>query len=381
MITEYDDELDYYRPEKPKQKRFLIGHLGMYGDILYALAIARQLKQDYPGCHVTWGVASMFKSILDNNPYIDSVWDYEANTRAEVTDKWFEFAGLAEEQKQNGEYDEIFLSQVFPGNPTRLYDTIRQSIFRAYPSEITVPIRPVIMLSQNEIDRVKVFAEKHDLKTMKNVILFESSPGSGQSGVTPDFVMQVAEELTKIPRTVIILSGKEPLFSKNPAIIDGSGLSLRETVELTKYCTFLIGSSSGVTWICQSEQAKPLPTVQILTEGSIASLINDHTYHNQPTDDIIELVSPSVERVVSSVTGCLANFADAKARYNNAIVPDFAIVRFHARAEKALIAGTKLGLIAAFIQLIGDYGVSWDLMNCALPLPQKFVNRVFRKGG
>jgi hypothetical protein len=236
------------------QKRFLIGHLGMYGDILYALAIARQLKHDYPGCHVTWGVASMFKDILDNNPYIDSVWEYDAKTRAEVTDKWFEFAELAERMKQDGKYDEIFLSQVFPGNPDRLYDTIRQSIFRAYPGKITVPIRPVIILSQQESDRAKMFASRHMLLARMNVILFETSPGSGQSGITSEFIMQVSKDLVRIlPRTVVILSGKEPIFSSDASIIDGSGLSLRETVELTKYCSFLIGSSSGVTWICQSE--------------------------------------------------------------------------------------------------------------------------------
>jgi hypothetical protein len=344
MITEYDDELDYYRPEVAKHPRFLIGHLGMYGDILYALAIARQLKYDYPGCHITWGIASMFKSILDNNPYIDSVWVYEANTRAEVTDKWFEFAALAEQMKQDGRYDEIFLSQVFPGNPDRLYDTIRQSIFRAYPSEITVPIRPVIILSQQESDRAKMFASRHMLLARMNAILFETSPGSGQSGITPDFVMQVSKELIKIlPRTVVILSGKEPIYSTDPSIIDGSGLSLRETVELTKYCTFLIGSSSGVSWICQSEQAKQLPTVQILTRGSIASLINDHTYHHLPTDNIIELVSPTAERVASCVTGCLwSDFADVKARYNTTIVPDFATVR---RTAHYKIAKNRLNQI------------------------------------
>lgn len=346
MITEYDDELDYYRPEVAKHPRFLIGHLGMYGDILYALAIARQLKHDCPGCHITWGVASMFKSILDNNPYIDTVWEYEANTRAEVTDKWFEFVGLAEQMKQDGKYDEIFLSQVFPGNPTRLYDTIRQSIFRAYPSEITVPIRPVIMLSQNEIDRVKMFASRHMLLVRMNVILFETSPGSGQSGITPEFVMQISKELIRIsPRTVVILSGKEPIYSTDASIIDGSGLSLREMVELTKYCTFLIGSSSGVTWICQSEQAKPLPTVQLLTEGSIGSLIRDHEYHHLPTDDIIELVSPTVERVVTCVTACLSgNLEDAKERYNTEIIPNFAIVR---RTAYYKIAKNRLRQICA----------------------------------
>jgi len=307
------------------QKRFLIGHLGMYGDILYALAIARQLKHDYPGCHITWGIASMFRDILDNNPYIDSVWEYDAKTRAEVTDKWFEFAALAEQMKQDGKYDEIFLSQVFPGYPDRLHDTIRQSIFRAYPGRITVPIRPVVILSQQEKNRVKEFAEKHNLYA-KNVILFEI--GSGWAGVTPETILQVAEELARIPSTKIVLSGKDPIHSDNPAIVDGSALSYRENVELTNYCTFLIGTSSGVTWICQAEGTNPLPTVQIIAQGSIGSLINDHEYHGHATDDIIELVSPTVERVITCVTACLSgNFTDAKGRYSKTVVPDFAIVR------------------------------------------------------
>jgi len=323
-------------PTERIYKRFLIGHLGMYGDILYALAIARQLKHDYPGCHITWGVASIFKDILGNNPYIDSVWEYDVQSREEVTSKWFEFARLAETLKRDGWYDEIYLSQVFPGYPDRLRDTIRQSIFRAYPAKITVPIRPVVMLSQRESDNAKLFAAHNMLLAKRNAILFETSPGSGQSGVTPEFVMQVAEELVKIPHTVVVLSGKEPLYATNPAILDASKLSLREMVELTKYCTFLIGSSSGVTWICQSEQAKQLPTVQILSEGSIGSLINDHNYHGLPSDNIIELISPTEERVVSCVIACLTgNFKDAKERYSRPIVPDFAIVRRTAYFKKA----------------------------------------------
>jgi hypothetical protein len=65
-----------------------------------------------------------------------------------------------------------------------------------------------------------------------------------------------------------------------------------------------------------------------LTAGSIGSLIRDHEYHNLPTDDIIELVSPTVERVATCVTACLSgNFTDAKGRYGTKIIPNFAIVR------------------------------------------------------
>ena len=43
------------------------------GDCLYATTVARQIKNDYPDCHITWAIASFCKDIINLNPFVDDV--------------------------------------------------------------------------------------------------------------------------------------------------------------------------------------------------------------------------------------------------------------------------------------------------------------------
>ena len=56
-------------------KKILLLQLMSNGDCLYATAIARQIKEDNPGCQLTWAIASFCKTIIDGNPYVDAVWE------------------------------------------------------------------------------------------------------------------------------------------------------------------------------------------------------------------------------------------------------------------------------------------------------------------
>ena len=131
-------------------KRILLGQLGRRGDCLYATAVARQIKHDYPGCHLTWAISSMCRSVIEGNPYVDEIWEIKQHTNNDVFTVWNQFEAEAARRKSNGEYDEIFLTQVHPGNFQNYDGTSRSSIFRGYPLPITVPITPVVRLSSNE---------------------------------------------------------------------------------------------------------------------------------------------------------------------------------------------------------------------------------------
>ena len=72
-------------------KKILLGQLLANGDCLYATAIARQIKVDYPGCHLTWAISSLCASILDGNPHVDKVWVVPINNRAEIKNAWTQF--------------------------------------------------------------------------------------------------------------------------------------------------------------------------------------------------------------------------------------------------------------------------------------------------
>lgn len=57
--------------------RFLLAHLGLYGDLAMGTVAARALKAAYPDCHVTYAVGGDFRDfapLLINHPHIDRIY-------------------------------------------------------------------------------------------------------------------------------------------------------------------------------------------------------------------------------------------------------------------------------------------------------------------
>jgi hypothetical protein len=308
-------------------KRILLGQLGASGDCLFATTIARQIKKDFPGCHLTWGIGSTFRSVLDENPDVDAVWEIPISNHSETAAAWQRFESEARRRKEMGDFDEVFLTQISPGNLYNFDTTIRTSIFRGYPGRISVPISPVLRLNKSEIENVGRFAERHRLAAREHVILFECSPKSGQSLVSPKFALTVSRCLVnEFPNTCVILSSNMAVRTEHGRILDGSELSFRENAELTKYCTLLVGCSSGITWVSTSDWAKRLPMIQILKSDAFcfASVVCDHEYWGISTADVIEMADCSEERVVRCVREALVNgFQSAKVEFHESLEPSF----------------------------------------------------------
>jgi len=305
--------------ELDRPKKILLGQLNSNGDCLFATTVAKQIKKDFPGCHLTWAIGSMCRSIINNNPDVDEVWVIPLINPGEVAEVWRNFALDALERKSKGIFDEVFFTQI-TGNK-HLYDgTIRSSIFRGYPHQITVPVTPDLKLSALEVENVSRFAKVNHLNERKNVILFETSPQSGQSFLTLDFAKEVASRIiSAVPDCCVILSSNIPFASNNQSIIDGSELTLRENAELSKYCNLLVGGSSGITWCCTSDWAKPLPMIQLLKTDAIwfNSVVIDHEQWGLPTDKIIEMKECSTDKVYQClITTLFEGFDKARSRYH-----------------------------------------------------------------
>jgi hypothetical protein len=200
------------------------------------------------------------------------------------------------------------------------------------------------------------------------VILFECSPKSGQSFVTPDFAREFSKKLIEsIPDLCVILSSNKPFHSNDERIIDGSALSFRENAELTKYCTLLIGCSSGISWLCTSNWAKPLPMVQLLSEElcMYASFIYDHEYFGIPTDSIIEMTESSVEKLNQCLSVILnESFSVARQKYHMRIKLNF---RQYAGAIYILLLKGKFGdILVSMRYAINRYGPTPKIaLSCA----------------
>ena len=157
--------------------------------------------------------------------------------------------------------------------------------------------------------------------------MFAFSAESDQSFLNARIAGDIARGiLAQLPEGRIVMTSHRAVVSADARIVSGHELSFRENAELTRYCTLLIGCSSGITWLATSEWARRLPTIQLLTRGKgvFASVAHDHEHFGLPVDHIIEMTDCPLEDVVDCVVVARReSFAEAKTRYHVRLQPDF----------------------------------------------------------
>lgn len=288
-------------------ERILLAQLGANGDCLYATVLARQIKHDHPDCHLTWAVARQCRPILEGNPHVDEVWEWDVPPPARER-AWAALeSAVLHIQSGSDPYDAVCLSQIWPLNYRRYDGTIRPSILRAWPGGITVPVDSVIMLSEQERERVAAFARRHALEQRAHVILFECSSNSGQSYVSPAFAQDVARRVAaELDDCLFILSTSEPVDSDLPMVVSAQELGIREHAELTHYCSVFVGCGSGLTVAATAGAARELPNIQLLSAHTsvYASFHHDFEYWNKPAGRFVEMGDASAERTAAAIVAC-----------------------------------------------------------------------------
>lgn len=302
----------------------LLVQLYSNGDCLYATAVARQIKQDYPGCRLSWMIAGFCRPILAGNSYVDEIIATDAVPKNDIV-AYRKLKRRLKKEKREGKWAEVFFIHNMDNN-LALYDgTVRGMILRAYPKKVSVPVQPVLVLDENEKEKVRLFAQAQQLEKFRHVILWEYAPQSGQSVLSFDFVYRTAEKITKHPGTCVILSSATR-FTGTEKIIDASVLSVRENAALTHYCTLLIGCSSGITWLSTSSAAKFLPMLQLLDPQAyfLNALSVDFDRYGIDASGLIELTEYNEEKIVEVVAAMLEKGAVAvKPAYNQPLPVQF----------------------------------------------------------
>lgn len=311
----------------PAPERVLLGQLNSYGDCLLATTVARQIKHDFPGSHLTWAIGSPYRSVLQGNPHVDEVWEWPISGPGQVADTWKAFETAAVESLRSGKYDRAYLTQVSPANLHHYDGTIRHAIFRAYPFPITVPVAPVIRLTEAELARVQHFAESHHLHEFQHVILFEAEPQSGQSPLDLKMAKSCASTLVReMGNAVALISSAKPVESGHDRIIDASELTFRENAELCRYCTLLVGGSSGISWLSTSEWTGKIATVQLADSGAIWSNPMSIDFGKSGLDSslLIEIADGTEEQLQNCVSDIISmGFEDAKARHHRPVESNY----------------------------------------------------------
>jgi len=311
-----------------QQLKILLVQLYSNGDCLYATAVARQIKQDYPDAHLTWAIADFCKQIIAGNPYIDDLLIVNSVPKNDVV-AYRRFRKNLYEQKKQGHWGKVIITNLIDNRQANYDGCIRSAIFRGYGKKISFPVQPVLELTNNEKDKVAAFAREHNLSTYREVILFEFAPQSGQSTIDFPFAIRLAEDLAKRSDIAIILSSANRITHASSQIIDGSVLTLRETAAITHYCSFLIGCSSGITWISTSSAAKQLPMVQLLNPDTrwVNPISRDFERFGIPAHSLIELIDFDKEKLMLVLREAFDNFTDARKRFHQAIPLHFKTTR------------------------------------------------------
>ncbi len=109
----------------------LLVHLFSNGDCLYATAVARQIKEDYPGCKLTWAIAGFCKNIISNNPYVDNIMVPDEVAKNDVA-ALRKYKKKVFAEKAAGKWDEVFVTTNMDTNLAYYDGTIRGMIIKAY---------------------------------------------------------------------------------------------------------------------------------------------------------------------------------------------------------------------------------------------------------
>ncbi len=301
--------------------KILLGQLGSAGDCLYATILARQIKEDYPSCHLTWAISSQSRQVLECNPHVNEIWEWNTPDWLVHEAAWYALeSAVLRIQGGSNPFDKVVLSQIWPNNFRNYDGTIRPSVLRAYDRPITVPIDSVIALSDRELERVEHFVRSNNISSYSHRILFECSSKSGQSFVTPQYCLEITRTLTKrLKDCCFIYSTHEPIRSELPNVFSAHELGVRENAALTHHCSHFVGCGSGLTVAATSGAAKELPNIQLLsTRTSVyASFFHDFQYWEKPTERFIEMGDAPASVVADAIYTCCQNGLDvARAAYH-----------------------------------------------------------------
>ena len=309
--------------------RVLLGMLASNGDCLYVTALARQIKVDFPGSHLTWAIGSPSRAVLANNPDIDEVWELPVKSDwSDMEQHWNLFEIEAHQLADTGRFDHVFLTQISPARFANYDGTIRPSIFRNYGRPVTVPVDVTINLSEQEIAEVDGWFQTSPASGASQVVLFECSSKSGQSFMTVDLAMRVAERITAAhSKAVVIVSSHEVLPAEHSRIISGGQLSIRQTARLTHNVDLFVGCGSGLTVAASSGVAKPgLPNIQILkrSKSVYASFRHDFAHFGKPTSNFMELTTEDPDHLAKVAIAALSDgFAAAQAEFDDPVPLSF----------------------------------------------------------
>ena len=349
-------------------KRILLGQLGANGDCLYATIIARQLRNDEPDAEITWAISSQCAEVIKHNPHIDHIWTIDIPGWDQHDAMWRLFEAEAFRLYGRREFDDVYLSQIWPNNFHNYDGTIRSSLLRNFPRPITVPIENVVVLDDAERERTRSFVHDAGIMNKEHRIIFECSSKSGQSFITPDKSQDIAEFIYRLlPDAVVIFSTHLPMTLRHPRSCYAGTLSLREVAELTHYATMFVGCGSGCTVVASSSASKVLPMLQLLSASTsvYASFAHDFEYFGLTERSVLEITDENPETIAQCIAAVCKHGAAEAGRLFESRVP-VAFDHFRAAVTAMLLKRNRIIDASRAVSITSErYGWTPELVRFA----------------
>jgi len=266
----------------PVSKKVLIIKLGAPGDVLRTTPILRALKRQDRAVHITWITEKASVPLLDNNPYIDRLWEYSAEIAVRLCVEAFDLvlsldnagdcaslASIAKGSEKlgyglskkgvivpfNKEAEAWFEMAVFDDVKKANQRTYQDHIFSISRFKFDPLVHEVILdLSDDEEAFGKKFAAAHGLKDSDLVV----GVNIGSGGRWPmkrwkdEGFIELMERLLKEEKVKIVILGgpeeteraekiKDELHAKGVEVIDGGcGNPLRDFIAIVDQCDVVV---------------------------------------------------------------------------------------------------------------------------------------------
>jgi len=247
---------------------------------------------------VHWYISSYYKSALYNNPDVDKIFIIPTKTKPEstlpATHRAIKLAKSKGLYKKNIIIPAPYFGKYWNTQKHKIVDCIRRSAEDIIGSNWVVPWVPIIKLTQTEIQKTQKWVKKLP-NTPK--VLFEWDAQSGQSFLTTSWINPICK---LFPGWTVILSGRKPNFTLPSNAVDGSVLSIRESMELFNHVNFMIGVSSGLSCICGSNWTvnKNIPWIEScnnrLWSGENYPRKNKKICYSNKLSDFLNLLKKSI---------------------------------------------------------------------------------------
>jgi hypothetical protein len=260
------------------------------------------------------------------------------------------------------------LSQVWPNNFQNYDGTVRSSLFRSYGHMLTVPFENVIVLGDDEVERVEEFAQRNSLTGGGHRVLFECSARSGQSFMTPAKAQEVAAALYELVSDArVVLSTHLPVELRDARSVYAGALSLREIAHLTHHVDLFVGAGSGGTVAASSTASRVVPMVQLLSESTsvYASFAHDFSYFGQDHRPVIESTNEDPATIARAVAAVLRDGVSAAIAEFQAPLP-IRFDHYFNQIGSHLLASYRFFDAARSLLVTAErYGWTRDLLNFA----------------